>query len=351
MIKKITYFFHKVIHWEYWPQYVLYAPIFPVYLYYAFKCKTLYFPIAANPTMENGGYLMESKNTIYKQLPQHLVPKTIFIGTGECADKALAKMNNEHIGFPCICKPDIGGKGLGVAIVQNIEELYSYHNKVKVNYLIQEKLPFKEEVGVFYCRYANEQNGFITGIVGKKDMQIIGDGKSSIQQLIEAVPRFYFQRKFLFEKFETSLNSVLPKGEILVLLTIGNHSRGSEFMDLSMYNNKQLEKVIDKISKAYNTFYYGRYDIMFDSWEDLYAGKNFSIIELNGSGSEPTHLYDAKHSLLKAWKIIIQHWKIAYKIAVQQHQNKIEFTPNKIGNKITKEYALYEKMVKENLSF
>ncbi len=351
MLKKIKYFFHKIIHWEYWPQYVLYGPIFPIYLYYSFKCKTLYFPIAANPNMENGGYLMESKNAIYNQLPQNLIPKTILIKSKESKENTILKMNEAGIVFPCICKPDVGGKGLGVTIVKDNEELNNYHNKVKVDYLIQEKVLYKDEVGIFYCRYTNEENGFITGIVGKKDMQVIGDGKKTLKQLIESIPRFYYQKDFLFDKFRETLNTILPKNEILILLTIGNHSRGSEFIDLSSFNNISLQQTIDKISKEYKTFYYGRYDIMFDNWDDLYAGKNFSIIELNGSGSEPTHLYDSHHSILKAWKIIIQHWKIAYKIAIQQYKNNVAFTTNKVGNKITKEYALYEKMVKENLSF
>jgi hypothetical protein len=48
-------------------------------------------------------------------------------------------------------------------------------------------------------------------------------------------------------------------------------------------------------------FYYGRLDIMFTSWEDLAQGLNFSIVEVNGAGSEPTHIYDPKHSIFFAW--------------------------------------------------
>jgi hypothetical protein len=31
--------------------------------------------------------------------------------------------------------------------------------------------------------------------------------------------------------------------------------------------------------------------------EELEQGINFSIVELNGAASEPTHIYDPKHSL------------------------------------------------------
>ncbi len=348
-IKSIQYFFHKVTHWEYWPQNLVYAPIIPIYLYYSAQKRTPFFNIAANPHMENGGFLMESKYDIYKKLPQELIPKTILINPQNSLDKARQLMMAENILFPCICKPDIGGKGVGVEVINDEEELLIYHTKIKVNYIIQEKVPYKEEVGIFYCRYPNEDKGFISGIVGKKDMQVIGDGKSSLQELIDAVPRFYFQRNYLLNKFGEDSKRILPEGEVLVLSTIGNHSRGSEFVDLSHLITPALTATIDKISKEYNTFYFGRYDIMFDNWEDLNNSKNFSVIELNGSGSEPTHLYDSTHSIFKAWKIIIQHWKIMNKIAKYHHENNVPYTSYKEGKKLQQLYNAHEKNIKATL--
>jgi hypothetical protein len=348
-IKGIKYFFHRVIHWEYWPQNLVYAPIIPIYLYYAAQKRTPFFNIAANPFMENGGFLMESKYEIYKQLPQELIPRTILISNKTDFEKAKQWMIAKNILFPCICKPDIGGKGVGVEVVDNEVELLAYHTKINVNYIIQEKVSYKEEVGIFYCRYPNEEKGFVTGIVGKKDMQVTGDGKNSLQQLIDAVPRFYFQRKYLFNKFGEEINRILSKDEVLVLSTIGNHSRGSEFINLSHLITPALTVTIDKISKDYNTFYFGRYDIMFDKWEDLNNGKNFSVIELNGSGSEPTHLYDSTHPIWKAWKIIIQHWKIMNTIAKQHHNNNVPYTSYKEGKKLQQQYETHEKNIKATL--
>ena len=101
----------------------------------------------------------------------------------------------------------------------------------------------------------------------------------------------------------------------MVLLEVGNHARGAEFRDITHKNNAALEKLIDTISMQYNTFYFGRYDIKFHNWEDLCEGKNFMIVELNGSGSEPTHIYDPSKRIWNAWKIILFHWKKMYQIA------------------------------------
>lgn len=333
-MKSVRFFFHKLCNWEYWPQQLVYAPIMPVYLYYSFKAGTPFFMVAANPAMENGGYLMESKFTIHKQLPQHLVPQTICIIKGDKFETALNQLLQSGILYPFFCKPDIGGKGRGVMKIEDQEQLLHYHTHSPVNYLIQAEIPFKNEIGVFYCRLPNAANGFISGIVGKSVMEIKGDGKKNLKQLIEAVPRFYFQRKFLFLKYKEQLHTVIPKGQILVLCEIGNHARGSLFTDLTNYNNDKLESLIDNISKAYNTFYFGRYDIKFNSWDDLYEGKNFMLVEVNGSGSEPTHIYDPQKNIRRAWKIILHHWKIMYNIALQHHKNGVPYLPVREGRRL-----------------
>lgn len=346
--KAIRFFFHKIVHWEYWPQALIYTPMAPVYMYYAAKTGTPFFNVATNPDMENGGYLMESKFTIHKQLPPQLVPETLFIYITTHFDAVKQRLLQSRISYPFFCKPDIGGKGRGVEKIENAEQLRAYHYNSPVHYLIQAAIPYKNEIGVFYCRLPNKAEGFITGIVGKAPMEVKGDGKITVRQLIESVPRYYYQRHFLFSKYASQLDRVPAAGEIFLLSEIGNHARGSKFTDLSSFNNGRLEILIDRISKSYNTFYFGRYDIKFNSWEELYEGKNFMIVELNGSGSEPTHIYDPKKNIWQAWKIILQHWKLMYKIALAHHKNGIPYLSFPEGRKLQRiEKAIAAKFKKQ----
>jgi hypothetical protein len=327
---------HRVFNWEYWPQWLVYLPIMPIYLYYTIKARTPFFNVAANPNMENGGYMMESKFTIYNQLPQQLVPATFLVTPGSGFNEVLEKLQHSTIIYPFYCKPDIGGKGRGVVKIDNEQQLLHYHKQSAESYLVQAAIPYKNEAGIFYCRMPGQQKGFISGIVGKAPMLVTGNGTSTLQQLIEAVPRYYFQRRFLFATYQQQLQTVLAKGEVIALSEIGNHSRGSLFTDLTHLNNPQLEAVFDAISTAYNTFYFGRYDVKFNSWEDLYRGKNYMIIELNGCGSEPTHIYDPTKKIWKAWKIIIQHWRIMYAIASQHHKKGVPYLSFKEGMALQK---------------
>ena len=72
-------------------------------------------------------------------------------------------------------------------------------------------------------------------------------------------------------------------------------------------------------------FYFGRYDIKCENIESLKQGNNFSILEFNGSGAEPHHVYGNGNSLLKAIKILLWHWNILYKISLANHKKGIAY--------------------------
>ena len=107
----------------------------------------------------------------------------------------------------------------------------------------------------------------------------------------------------------------------MIVSPYGNHARGSKFTDVSHMADEALTTVIDNICKQIPDFYFGRLDIRFDTWETFRQGKNFSIIEVNGAGAEPTHIYDPGHSLFFAWKEIIRHWFLLYRISRLNHKN------------------------------
>ena len=105
-----------------------------------------------------------------------------------------------------------------------------------------------------------------------------------------------------------------------MLVPYGNHVRGAKFLDANHLIDDELTHIIDTICQQVKGFYFGRLDIRYNSWERLKRGQEFSIIELNGAGSEPTHMYDPKHSIFFAWKEIICHWNILFDISRINHR-------------------------------
>ena len=95
--------------------------------------------------------------------------------------------------------------------------------------------------------------------------------------------------------------SIFPHFLLLNLL-VNVYSKDCLYSEKKL--TEKLEKTFDKILSHINGFYYGRLDIRYEKFEDLENGLNFSIIELNGAMSEPTHIYDPKHSFLYGQKEI-----------------------------------------------
>ena len=247
--------------------------------------------------MKNGGFVMDSKIEIYDLIPQKFYPKTKFVKEKIPFDEVEAIIENSKINFPFIVKPDIGLRGSAVKKVTNVEELKAYHNKANFDYLLQDFIQYENEVGIFYVRFPDEKHGKITGIVAKEFLIIEGDGCSTIEELLKVNPRYEFQLKTLEKEYGSQLKIILAKGEKRNLVPYGNHARGAKFLDYSHLISPELTKVIDEMCLQIPEFYFGRMDLMYNTWGELEQGKNFSIVELNGSASEPTHIYDPKHSL------------------------------------------------------
>lgn len=308
-----------------------------VWFYYAAKARSFFFFNAANPRIKNAGFLMESKKDIYDIIPERYIPKTVFFKKGSAVSEVLKALGESTIKYPCIAKPDIGGKGRGVQKIYSDEDLAVYAAKINMDFLVQEFIPYPEEVGIFYIRIPGEENGFISGIVAKEFLILKGDAVSTITELLMKDPRYHFQLGALKKIYGEELNTVLQKGEAKNMVPYGNHARGAKFIDVSHWADEQFTRTFDQVFKQIPEFYFGRLDIMYNNFEELKAGKNFSIIELNGAGSEPTHIYDPRHSVFFAWKEIARHFKYLCKISILNHKKGYRYLTVKEGMQMFRE--------------
>jgi uncharacterized protein with NRDE domain len=335
----------RLFHWEYWPMNIVYAPVMLYWFWLSLKSKSLFFFSTSNPLIKNGGFTLESKADIYNLIPAEYYPKTLRFSANATSIQVTNALIGNNLSYPVIAKPDIGARGIQVQLLKNHADLSDYLHKTQVDFLIQERIPYKNEIGIFYYRIPGEKTGHISGIVGKKFLAVKGNGKSTIRELILAEPRHLLQFKKLKATFGNLLNEVLPDQEKLVLVPYGSHSRGSEFIDLSHHISNKLSHTIDMICQEIPEFYFGRLDVMYNTWEELCEGKNFAIVELNGAGSEPTHIYDPKHSIFFAWKEIMKHWQILYKISKLNKQKGLSYMTYKQGIQMLRENAKYFKTV------
>ena len=227
---------------------------------------------------------------------QHIILKTVHFAKATGSREVLEKLQEAGLQFPLIGKPDIGGRGRGVKLLRDEQDAVHYSQKALMDYHIQEYISYPLEVGIFYYRYPDAEKGKISGIVGKEFLTVKGNGKDTLLQLMQADSRSIMYLKTLEAMHQDKLGEIIPEGEERIVSPYGNHARGSKFLDVSGLTDPQLEETIDTISKNIPGFYFGRFDIRFSSWDLLREGKEFVIIEINGAGAEPTHMYDPKHS-------------------------------------------------------
>lgn len=329
---KAKTFFIKLFHWEYWPFYLVYAPIYAYWLWLCAKSKSFFFFNASNPLIKNGGFLLESKKEIYDILPQNWYPLTIFCDKKDPLRNVLHKLEEKKLRYPLIAKPDIGMRGMAVKKIHSETELREYLAHTRVDFLLQECIEYPNEAGIFFYKIPGQSKGHISGIVGKFFVTLEGDGVSTMEQLLLKNDRYLLQLPALKASNGGLLKKVLAPNEKYTLVPIGNHARGALFLNISNKITQQLTDSINNICNKIPDFYYGRIDIKYTTWEDLCAGKNFSIIELNGAGSEPTHIYDPSQSVFFAWKEIIRHWKILYQVSAANHRlRQIPYMSTKAG--------------------
>jgi membrane protein DedA with SNARE-associated domain len=307
-------------HWEFWPAWLFYPPVAICCLWLAVRYRGLTLPTAANPGIFSGGVVGESKSKMLKELlstsPEFSAEAELIAGDSvstrlRSLDEARARLN---LDFPFILKPDLGQRGVGIKIIRAREQAETYLRQTSAPLVVQRYVPGPYELGIFYYRFPHETRGHIFAITEKIFPKLVGDGRQTIGELIERDSRARLIAERYIKRFAARRNEVLDAGKELKLVEAGNHAQGCIFRDGMRFCTPELEASIDAISRKLAGFFIGRYDIRFSCEDDLRAGKEFQIIELNGAASEATSIYDARNSIFNAYRTLFRQWDMVFAI-------------------------------------
>jgi membrane protein DedA with SNARE-associated domain len=324
-LRRITLGIGRWRHWEFWPAWMFYPPVALYCLWLAIKYRGLTVPTAANPGMFSGGIVGESKFATLKDLfdtsPEFTAEAALITGSSfETRRRAFHKIRSSlAVGFPLILKPDVGQRGVGVKLIHTEEQAQAYLRQTSAPLVLQRYAPGPMEVGVFYYRFPSEPAGKIFAITEKVFPVLVGDGRSTVAELIARDRRARFMRIYL-ERFAARLNLVLPAGQPLKLVEAGDHAQGCIFRDGRRLYTTELEQRIDEISRKVPGFFIGRYDIRYASEQDLRTARKFTIVELNGAASEATSIYDARNSLWAAYRTLFRQWDLVFAIGADNRR-------------------------------
>ena len=288
--RKIFLALERWRHWEFWPAWLFYPPVVLNYFWLALKHRGLALPAASNPGIFFGGIVGESKMVTLKNLmatsPEFTAAAFLVEGENFEARMQSLRKSVAETGAPFILKPDVGQRGAGVKLIREISQAENYLRQCSAPLVVQRYAPGPFEVGIFYYRFPSEPRGKIFGIVEKFFPAVTGDGRSTIGELVERDPRARLIAATYAKRHAARWAEILAAGETLKLVEAGNHAQGCIFRDGAHFITPELTARMDEISQKLDGFFIGRYDIRFASENDLRAGKNFSIIELNGAGAD-----------------------------------------------------------------
>jgi hypothetical protein len=265
--------------------------------------------------MRNAGFFGNTKTEMYASLPSSSYPNTLLLTATMTLEQVRESMMNIGFEYPLIVKPNIGERGEQLEKLDHEQDLIRYRKTYSFDCILQPFIDYDFECSIFCYRLLSSNSTIITSVVGKKFLQVVGDGQSSLEALINKDDRAYLQKESLSKKWHTNFKEVIPKGEVVILRPNANHSKGAAFYDLNFTNDAALLKIVDGWCQQMKGFRYGRFDIRCESMDQLKANQNYKIIEVNGIGAEPIDMYIPGTSVWKSWKILIFHWRKMYQIS------------------------------------
>jgi len=305
----------KIIRFEFWPMWFFYLPSIPVWVLMMIRSRRLLYFTAANPGIELGGFFGESKSGILKQIPHEFLPGSLYIPADTPIIQIAEKLSALSIHYPLIGKPDVGERGNGVVKIVDEKSLEDFVRSTTGNLIFQEYLDYPLELGVLYYKFPDGSGSGITSITMKEFLTVTGDGYSSVRQLLEKSTRGRMQIKRLLHQQSGLMRFIPESGKNILVEPVGNHCRGTLFLNGNHLINSKLIQVFDKITENMDSFFFGRFDLKVNSLQDLYLGKNIRIMELNGTTSEPAHIYDPGTPLWRAYRDVISNMELVRKIS------------------------------------
>jgi hypothetical protein len=320
------------------PKWANLIPMVVQWLWLSLRHGSFTLPSAANPAIVCGGLVGEGKLEYFDAMgpvAKAATAATTFIdnaGAATCSS-AIAAMQAAGIAFPIIAKPNIGWCGFGVRLIRNAEELAVYLSRFPrgERIVLQRYVTFEGEAGLFYVRDPGAVNGCVTGILLRTFPRVVGDGHSSIAQLMERNGRLRRLGRDGLSEPCCDTSRVPHSGEIVRVSTIGSTRVGGLYENASSAITPEIDSAVNAIARDMPDFHVGRFDVRYESMGALREGR-FLIIEVNGAGSEAVHAWDPHLTLRQAYAIVFEKQRRIFEIGAAMRRRG--FMPASLGEMV-----------------
>jgi hypothetical protein len=279
------------------PPVPFYAPLVLSWLGLGLRYRCLTLPSAANPMIATGGMWGESKSRYFldvaaeqrRWIADFVVLRRGSGGSVRCEAKRSLRMLAD------------AGLGYGVRRIDDASALVSYlwRFPIGAKLIMQRLVPYAGEAAVLYTRLPGAPQGRILSLTFRQFPHVIGDGCSTLRELICVDPRLRWKARLHLGADPShqaldpgDLAGVPERGEMVQVALIANQRAGGSYRDAGRCITQVLEARFDAIARGMREFHYGRFDIRFACVDALMCGEDFSIIEINGIGGEAIDAWD-----------------------------------------------------------
>ncbi|MEP7186146.1 MAG: hypothetical protein ABI767_09940 [Rhodanobacter sp.] len=301
------------------PKWLNLVPMVMQWGWLGLRYGSLTLPSAANPNITAGGLVGDTKSEYFDGMGALAISRVasyvmVRVEGPDVSDAALSAMHAAGLVFPVVAKPDLGWCGFGVRRLDDAAALDDYLARYPQgeSLMLQRYLDEPGEAGIFYVRHPQQTQGWLLGILLRHFPQVTGDGISTVAELIARDPRLERAMSHPEEhECRHDPEAVPLVGETVRLSLIGSTRVGGRYEDGSELASDELIKAVDAIARDMPSFHVGRFDVRYRTLQDLREGR-FTIMEVNGAGSEAVHAWDPKYSVWQVYRKVFAKQRLLF---------------------------------------
>ncbi|MFL9671266.1 hypothetical protein WIX39_030320 [Variovorax sp. AB1(2024)] len=312
------------------PKWLICVPLVVQWLWLSVRHGGVTVPSAANPHLTSGGLVGEGKLEYFDgmgPLARSFTADHCAVRNDDTATEPALRqaMERAGFGFPVVVKPNLGLCGYGVRLLHDMAALRAYLAVFPRDetVVLQRYLPQEGEAGIFYARDPVTEEGRIIGLALRYFPRVTGDGRSTVGELIAADTRARRIARSPRHECRVPLASVPAAGQHVRLATIGSTRVGGLYRNGAALATPELARAVDAIARDMPAFHFGRFDVRFDSLRELAAGRGFTIMEINGAGSEAIEAWDPDIGVLQGFRMVFAKQRLLFAIGAAQRRRGV----------------------------
>lgn len=300
------------------PKWLNLLPMVAQWLWLGLRHGSLTLPSGVNPMITTGGIVGDGKLEYFNAMGavgRAATADFIAVTTDGGPSRYRAIMQAAQLCFPVVAKPDLGWCGYGVRLLADWQEFETYFNAYPANetFLLQRYIPEEGEAGIFYVREPGAAKGRLIGLLLRQFPKVLGDGVRCVQELITADIRLHRLIGNTLHECRFDPAYVPARDESVRLALIGSTRVGGAYFDGCQFITQKLSDRVEAIARDMGPFHVGRFDVRFGTLASLGAG-DFTIMEVNGAGSEAVHAWDPKYTIREVYRMVFAKQRLLFAI-------------------------------------